>query len=209
MEICKNEFETFTKKSDDLPNTHDDKVDRSESKFSSAFHQDQNIVIVHLKRQYFQCTECKQEFLLRKLLQSHNKKFHDDKKPELELEQRESLQCTTKCDKVLPSQASLQTHLDEHDHEVKKRASFQCKICERTFAREANLKIHVANTHGEIKLKTFQCNICQKVFERKDYLCHHTKRVHASKSLSRPHQCHLCSTFRYQYHQLFTSRFFV
>jgi hypothetical protein len=175
---------TFKQKSDSQTRNDDE---RFESKLSTNYHRDrQNVVIVHLKKQYFPCTECKQKFLLRKLLQNHVKKFHDEK---------QELQ-NTKCDQLSQSGSSLQSHLDDTDDgDEIKETDYQCKICERTFPREANLKRHIANTHAEIKPTTFRCNICEKVFERKVYLYHHIKRLHSSKKEARPYQCHLCSTF--------------
>ena len=69
----------------------------------------------------------------------------------------------------------------------------QCEICNATFTRKNDLKIHIATIHEGKKPyeigKEPKCEICNAVFTRKKSLNSHIAAVHEGK---KPHQCNLC-----------------
>eukprot|EP00188_Purpureofilum_apyrenoidigerum_P003536 Plantae.Rhodophyta-Purpureofilum_apyrenoidigerum.ctg37329.p2 GENE.Plantae.Rhodophyta-Purpureofilum_apyrenoidigerum.ctg37329~~Plantae.Rhodophyta-Purpureofilum_apyrenoidigerum.ctg37329.p2 ORF type:complete len:121 (+),score=14.94 Plantae.Rhodophyta-Purpureofilum_apyrenoidigerum.ctg37329:81-443(+) len=52
----------------------------------------------------------------------------------------------------------------------------KCPICERSFARNYDMRRHVKQTHE--KIKPFVCNFCQRTFARHAHLRSHTANRH-------------------------------
>ena len=65
----------------------------------------------------------------------------------------------------------------------------QCEICNATFTRKTDLKIHTETIHEGKKPEPVQCEICNAVFTQKKSLNSHIAAVHEGK---KPHQCNLC-----------------
>ena len=56
--------------------------------------------------------------------------------------------------------------------------SFDCKLCETSFGKFQDLKIHIDNNHGH------KCEKCKCSFDNFNQLKNHQKRVHEKKSLT-------------------------
>ncbi|KAK3736484.1 hypothetical protein QZH41_017403, partial [Actinostola sp. cb2023] len=69
-----------------------------------------------------------------------------------------------------------------------KRTRFQCKTCEKIFARKDILKRHL-KIHD--KAPVHKCNLCDKTFNRLDYLKKHQK-VHEKRAVEREFKCNAC-----------------
>ena len=123
---------------------------------------------------------------------------------------RQGFPCTV-CNRVFSYQAALFTHMRVHSPSAR---TYQCQLCQRTFERAADLKVHVCpngvekpyvcpscgqtfakNIHlkrhlaTHSGLKPYPCWVCGKRFSRSDHLKRHTQSIHAG---SRPHGCQLC-----------------
>lgn len=115
------------------------------------------------------------------------------------------------CNRVFQYQTALFTHM--HNHSPSAR-SYQCQLCNQTFARAPDLKVHVCPNGNEkpfscpscgqtfaknihLKrhlathsgLKPYPCWVCGKRFSRSDHLKRHTQSIHAG---ARPHVCQIC-----------------
>lgn len=70
-------------------------------------------------------------------------------------------------------------------HERMAEKSLSCPVCQKTFAQNVRLKIHMRIHTGE---KPYRCDVCQKAFAERTGLVRH-KRVHTGE---KPYQCGVC-----------------
>ena len=69
-----------------------------------------------------------------------------------------------------------------------------CKVCDKTFRNNRNLRVHVRTHTGE---KPFVCKVCDIAFNQKNNLFRHT-RIHTGE---KPYKCKLCyKTFAQRQH---------
>ncbi|KAM3181877.1 hypothetical protein ACTXT7_013491 [Hymenolepis weldensis] len=68
--------------------------------------------------------------------------------------------------------------------------TLKCNLCEKSFTRRANLRVHVDSVHKNPK--SFECDICGKSFNQARYMKAHVEAVHEKvKSV----QCLECNKF--------------
>ena len=80
--------------------------------------------------------------------------------------------------------------LEKHKKDVleKKDYSFPCSQCDKSFALEKYLNIHIRSCHGK-----FECQICGENFEGMNYLVCHKRKVHNSYEKPVKHyECSVC-----------------
>ena len=84
--------------------------------------------------------------------------------------------------------------LQEHEFPAKsQKTDIVCAICNKTFIKKSNLKMHTAAAHERSKpvpyTLEFKCIDCQKEFSQKWLLIRHIAHVHEGK---KPFQCDHC-----------------
>ncbi|XP_061190287.1 zinc finger protein 60-like [Saccostrea echinata] len=93
------------------------------------------------------------------------------------------------CQKVINS--SLKEHLKSHSDD----RPYQCEICQASFKRNHQMKLHKQTVHSDLRL--YHCELCDKSFKRRDKLtCHY--RTHSDEH---PFMCTECgSVFKWKHH---------
>ena len=72
----------------------------------------------------------------------------------------------------------------------------QCEICNATFTRKNDLKIHIATIHEGKKPESVTCEICNTVFTQKKSLNSHIAAVHEGKKpyeIGKEPKCEICN----------------
>ncbi len=153
--------------------------------FTQKNHLAVHIEMVHEGKKDFECGQCGTLFCTKSALIRHLKNQHSDKK----LEAKERIKCD-KCDKTYARIDSLRIHVRENhgEHKCKicgqvfeaivelnihckkhlktkprprKQSRFQCDSCDKTFAKQSELKLHVKAVHE----KSHQCDQCSRNFD--------------------------------------------
>ena len=110
-----------------------------------------------------------------------------------------------KCDKVLKTKASLDSHstkcrleecctycgkrlssknMKRHINEIHRQIKYTCDICENTFAQRSTMESHKRSIHSD---HTYSCVTCQLIFDHKPNLIRH-QRSHTGVQIP----CTLC-----------------
>ena len=126
------------------------------------------------------CNDCKEVFNGQESLRHHITTVHD-KLTDRKFPQPNKLEN----DRLEQDVGSLSTNTDTIQN---KTNLHMCKECNKTFARNQNLKLHINVVH--LKMKPFKCKKCNKTFSRKIYLQNHVNYVHFNVG---PHQCEECN----------------
>lgn len=116
----------------------------------------------HTNERPYDCDACDSKFKTTQQLQVHRKTHAEP-----------NIKCTD-CDFMFTNENSMQIHrLKIH----LKKKSFECDICDKTFANYSTLTNHTRTHTGE---KPFKCSVCQKFFsDRSNFRKHqytHMKR---------------------------------
>ncbi|XP_026466196.1 zinc finger protein 436-like [Ctenocephalides felis] len=78
---------------------------------------------------------------------------------------------------------------EEVKHELAESSTYECDICNRTFAESDDLKKHMADhIPSNSKECSFKCEVCYKAFNRLSNLKRHML-IHSGK---RAHECNIC-----------------
>ncbi|KAI5754273.1 hypothetical protein M8J77_015639 [Diaphorina citri] len=77
--------------------------------------------------------------------------------------------------------------LEEHFISAHSADRFKCVFCEKSFARNCNLKLHIRRYHD--KSDNTECPLCGKSFPSRGRLNEHLIQVHPAQK----HQCHICN----------------
>ena len=109
----------------------------------------------------FTCDECGKRFSYECDMREH-KKVHDDAKPFV----------CDQCNKAFKRKYDRNVHVKTVHATVKD--SFQCEICDKTFATKQRLKQHCA-IHGK---NTHSCDFCSETFRFLQQLKRHLAKVH-------------------------------
>ena len=113
--------------------------------FQRNYHLQRHIKLVHDQTKEFSCTWCGMKFSLRDHLIKHRNAGLNEKD---EVKYR-----CEECDKIHCTLRSLQRHnSQEHGH-----GQFQCEICEKSYSKKFNLKVH------RQRLKV-PCDLCNSLF---------------------------------------------
>uniref|UniRef100_A0ABD2VYL5 C2H2-type domain-containing protein n=1 Tax=Trichogramma kaykai TaxID=54128 RepID=A0ABD2VYL5_9HYME len=91
-------------------------------------------------------------------------------------------------------QVKPQLKIDKHKlfeicrKNIRTKLSHKCKICRKTYTRQASLKRHIDITHYQSK--PFECEICHISFGQKQRLKSHINAVHIRKKIFECDICH-------------------
>lgn len=88
-----------------------------------------------------------------------------------------------KCDEAYVLEVQLLRHMKKHDE----HRPHKCKLCNKTFKRDAHLKIHESNIH--FHKKPFKCTMCDAAFIQRSTLADHIAINHEN---IRNHECEVC-----------------
>ncbi|XP_072031152.1 uncharacterized protein [Amphiura filiformis] len=141
----------------------------------------------------FECSICKKRF-------SHRNKLRDHKILLHRIQAKLELVTCSLCDKVFSKK-----YFKGHMEKCRKKQSFTCTMCGKTFTRLGYLQNHITRNHcqycgreytGEKMLrhkkrclKIFQCHICCKKFAEEKSFHNHTKYRRCTKE---PLPCSIC-----------------
>ena len=149
------------------------------------------------------CKICKQLFLSKSEMKSHNIEVHDGKKPHCSIcsstfktewllgrhdvvvhgKKKKKVKCKI-CDTVFKERKDYNEHiLSVHDG----KKPFPCTKCTSSFLEKNQLKIHILTVHDGIK--PHKCNVCNERFGTSVQLNNHFKRVHEGEKNS---LCTIC-----------------
>ena len=149
------------------------------------------------------CKICKQLFLSKSAMKSHNIEVHDGKKPHCSIcsstfktewllgrhdvvvhgKKKKKVKCKI-CDTVFKERKDYNEHiLSVHDG----KKPFPCTKCTSSFLEKGQLKIHILTVHEGIK--PHKCNVCNERFGTSVQLNNHFKRVHEGEKNS---LCTIC-----------------
>ncbi|XP_055687100.1 transcription factor grauzone-like [Lutzomyia longipalpis] len=132
----------------------------------------------HLNPDAFKCHECGKKFKNRYGLQLHTENSHTP--PELH-----KYKCPN-CPKTFMSIHRHRNHLAVHVKESDK--SHFCPHCNKAFALNSNMQIHVKLMHQKVSYHV--CEICAKMFKNKDVFKRHQKTHTGEKIEKLP--CPVC-----------------
>ena len=127
----------------------------------------------HIKRTYekkktFQCKTCDISFPQNAGLQAHITSVHEGDEPV----------GSTNCDVSNAKVHDLKHHvysIKPNKRQRSRKGHFKCKVCDKGFAYDFNLKIHMASVHE--KKKPFKCSTCNATFTQKHSLNTHLATV--------------------------------
>ena len=72
---------------------------------------------------------------------------------------------------------SNETKINKKEEKSNEITNFQCETCDKLFAKNVNLKIHIRIVH--LEEKKFHCEICNgKSFKQSQELKSHVKKIH-------------------------------
>ena len=155
------------------------------------------------------CKICKQVFLSKSEMKSHNIEVHDGKKPQCSIcsstfktewllgrhtvvahgKKKKKVKCKL-CDTVFKERKDYNEHiLSVHDG----KKPFPCTKCTSSFLEKSQLKIHILSVHEGIK--PHKCNVCNERFGTSVQLNNHFKRVHEGEKNS---LCTICGASFYE-----------
>ena len=80
------------------------------------------------------------------------------------------------------------TTLNSHIRSSCQAKPFKCKMCDKSFGTKKNLKSHITLIHA----KPFKCKICDKSFGTKEYLKSHITLIHEGVERSKCFKCQQC-----------------
>lgn len=126
----------------------------------------------------YTCNICNKIFPRRFALSKHRQKC--------KTRDRTKYECEV-CERIVYGKEQFRNHEMSHTDSVdeKKRKLFSCKVCNKLFVAEINLKLHMEVHDGTQK---FSCTICQASFSRSSDL----KRHMCSHTGEKPYKCSLC-----------------
>lgn len=120
------------------------------------------------------CIVCQKEFVFRRYLLVHQKRFHM-----VHVDGVIENQCKI-CKRILKSPSNLQRHMLQHEtkHHL-------CDICGKDFTGKDLLRLHYKMHTG---VKQYKCSYCTKAFVKRQYLVMH-ERIHSGE---KPFACEYC-----------------
>ena len=119
---------------------------------------DNHVKFKHSDTRKFECTQCSTKFKQRKNLNAHNLRVH-----------------------------GINSRQEDYWQDLKKE-TFKCVHCEKIFARNADLRVHISVKHA-VK-DAFQCNQCGKKYSYKTNLERHKLEQHGLEM--RKYECPDC-----------------
>ncbi|XP_012274931.1 zinc finger protein 845 [Orussus abietinus] len=108
-----------------------------------------------------ECEYCGKVFSNYTNMKRHSKNIHGD---------RERVYCS-ECPRSFKRQIMLDKHV-KAEHKVLK-GSLQCHRCNKKFAFQANLNLHIRNVHENLNEGSFKCDICDRIFVEEQSLKTH------------------------------------
>ena len=106
----------------------------------------------------YQCKLCNQQFKLKIALEKHIEKIHKLRKG------------------FQSSNGKQNFSSNEGNKKIKKRASFKCKFCKKSYSSKTNLIKHFENIHEDIG--SWKCGICLLGFLKPAHCMRHIKEIH-------------------------------
>ena len=90
--------------------------------------------------------------------------------------------------KNVKNEDNFETDSDENYTPEKKKDSYKCEICNKSFTRGKSLKRHITSIHEGIK--PFKCDTCEVSFSQKSNLDRHIAFAHEGWDV---HSCRISS----------------
>ncbi|XP_026482805.1 zinc finger and BTB domain-containing protein 7B-like [Ctenocephalides felis] len=109
--------------------------------------------------------------------------------------------CSEDDDTCLERFMNSEVKIEEVKQELFETSTYECDICNRSFAETHHLKEHmIEHMPNNSKERSFKCEICYKAFDRLSHLKRHMlihsgslKRHMLIHSGVRPHECNICN----------------
>ncbi|XP_063390247.1 zinc finger protein 791-like isoform X2 [Cydia fagiglandana] len=144
--------------------------------FKSKFFLYEHIRMIHIldKAKFFSCKTC-------------GRTFENEDKLKVHENSHLSTQCQL-CDKLFVSQRHFDSHMQRHAVKLNlvKSSTQICSFCEKDYANDNQLSLHVNKVH--LQIKPYACDMCERQFYTESNLSKH-KKTHNLKSKEK---CELC-----------------
>ncbi|ODM87147.1 putative zinc finger protein, partial [Orchesella cincta] len=157
-----------------MPNKKDCKCPVCDKRFSSSAGVKQHLN-THTGERPFKCTQCVKAFSCPGDLRSHQV---------VHIQNRERFPCS-QCSASLATKANLRVHV-WMVHRKDESLNKECNICQKLYAKNADLFEHMRTHTGE---KPYQCIFCKRRFAKSSILYCHFRGIHINE---KPWFCSEC-----------------